>query len=169
MPTLALNCNNCGAPLSVPDGVRFLTCSFCQSQLEVVQEGNAAFTKVLEQLQERTEQVATDVERLKLQNQLLSLEHEWDRQSRDLMVHNKEGRPHVPTVGGAIAMLLIGGLMSAFALSIHPGMGLLFIVVIIIGATMQWTQADRYSRAKRQFELNRQRIHSEMDELYSRD
>ena len=61
MPTLALNCNNCGAPLSVPDGVRFLTCSFCQSQLEVVQEGNAAFTKVLEQLQERTEQVATDV------------------------------------------------------------------------------------------------------------
>ena len=77
MKILALTCNHCGAPLEVPAKTRFLTCTFCSSQLEVHRSGNAAYTEVLKALQEQAEQVADDVETLKLKRDLDELDRKW--------------------------------------------------------------------------------------------
>ena len=77
MKLLALNCNHCGAPLEVPEKANYLTCTFCQTQLSVQRSGGAAYTEALEKLDERTEQIADDVEILKLQAELDRLDREW--------------------------------------------------------------------------------------------
>ena len=57
MKLLALNCNRCGAPLEVPQKAKFITCTFCQTQLSIQRSGGAAYTEALEELGERTEQL----------------------------------------------------------------------------------------------------------------
>ena len=42
MPTLSIACNHCGAPLTVAEDTRFVTCGYCKLQLEVKREGGGA-------------------------------------------------------------------------------------------------------------------------------
>lgn len=45
---IKLTCNNCESSLSIPsDEVRFITCAACRQKLEVVQQNEAFFTKVV--------------------------------------------------------------------------------------------------------------------------
>ena len=89
MKLLALNCNRCGAPLEVPQKAKFITCTFCQTQLSIQRSGGAAYTEALEELGERTEQLVDDVEVLKLQGEL----------NRFLAWYPTEGRPYATVLG----------------------------------------------------------------------
>lgn len=45
---IKLTCNNCESSLSIPsDEVRFITCAACRQKLEVVQQNETFFTKVV--------------------------------------------------------------------------------------------------------------------------
>jgi LSD1 subclass zinc finger protein len=107
MKLLALNCNRCGAPLEVPEKAKFVTCTFCQTQLAVQRSGGAAYTEALEKLDERTEQIADDVEILKLQAELDRLDREWTSGRERYMRADNNGVMSVPTRAGALAVMLI--------------------------------------------------------------
>ena len=68
MKILSLTCNHCGAPLEVPAKARFVTCTFCSSRLKITQEGNAAFTELLETLQDTTREIQEDIQTIKNQS-----------------------------------------------------------------------------------------------------
>ena len=61
MKVLDLNCNQCGAPLEVPAKARFVTCSFCNTRLQIQHQGAAAYTEVLEEMSGDIQQIRRDV------------------------------------------------------------------------------------------------------------
>jgi hypothetical protein len=61
---LSLSCNKCGAPLEVPAGTNFLTCSYCKSRLAIHTSGSAFYTEVLEQIDQKTTQILDKVDTL---------------------------------------------------------------------------------------------------------
>ena len=127
MKLLALNCNRCGAPLEVPEKAKFVTCTFCQTQLAVQRSGGAAYTEALEKLDERTEQIADDVEILKLQAELDRLDREWTSGRERYMLANKEGVMSVPHRSAAVIGMIIstvGGLAFTIFSSTMMGGGL---------------------------------------------
>lgn len=62
MELLSMSCNKCGAPLEVPAGTSFVTCTYCKSSLAIHRTGNAAYTEVLAQIDHKTDQILEHVE-----------------------------------------------------------------------------------------------------------
>src|SRR5687767_5937367 len=110
---LSVSCNHCGAPLQVPAGTRYVTCTYCGARLEVHRSGNAAYTEVLEALQQKTTQIAGDVEAIRVQNEIERLDREWMMEREGYMVRDKRGGTHVPTAASSV---LVSVVMVAFAI-----------------------------------------------------
>ena len=111
MKVISISCNHCGAPLDVPLKTRYLTCSFCESRLEVQQSGNAYFTSVLEAVS----QIEEDVGTIKLQNELERIDREWQSRSP---AHNNAGttkmtRRHIPLLNQWILRTALGLIFAA--------------------------------------------------------
>lgn len=81
MSLLSLTCNHCGAPLSVPEETRFVTCQFCAAQLEVKHEGNAVFTHVAS-IDRSAADIARNLETIRLQNELEQLDRDLARDEK---------------------------------------------------------------------------------------
>ena len=119
MKTIALNCNECGAPLDVPESARFVTCSFCESRLSVEQTGNTYSTVLLEKLTATTEGLADEVRRLRAKTELASLDREWEQTRDSLMIQGQNGRKSEPSYVAAamqaVVIVVIGsGASSVF-------------------------------------------------------
>jgi len=164
---LSVRCNHCGAPLEVSAGARFLTCSYCNSQLEVHRSGGAVYTEVIEQIDQRTQRIERDVAEIKRQNSVEQLDREWEIRRQELLVRNKNGSTDVPTaaggmVGGAIAIVAGLGWMaftaSMGAPAFFPLFGLLFIGAGIVAAVTQMSKADQYTRAESDYRVRREAI-----------
>lgn len=98
MPLITVSCNCCGAPLKVNDEVRFVTCQFCNTQLEVTHSESAVFTRQINRIAEQTTQLAQDVEVLKLQNELEMLD-------RGMQVGTAPGSANSSVAGGMVALV----------------------------------------------------------------
>ncbi|PKN45903.1 MAG: hypothetical protein CVU59_07665 [Deltaproteobacteria bacterium HGW-Deltaproteobacteria-17] len=105
---LTLSCNECGAPIDVPERTNFFTCNFCGSRLSVQRTEGASYTETLEALDRKTETLAREVEVLKLQNELERVDREWQEELKQYMVRDNNGNESVPTSGGSI----IGGFVA---------------------------------------------------------
>lgn len=55
MTTAKIACANCGASLSLPEGVRYVTCEYCGSSLEIKRSNGAAYSEIKEQLDQLKE------------------------------------------------------------------------------------------------------------------
>ena len=80
METLSLRCNHCGAPLQVAENTRFVTCQFCQSNLEVKRHSGAVFTEEVARIAENTGKMAESLEVITLQNEIEKLDREMGLQ-----------------------------------------------------------------------------------------
>ena len=103
MNSLALQCQNCSAPLDVPISARYVTCSHCGTQLAVKHSGSAAYTETLDQIDHRTERMARQLDQLHEQQTVQALDQQWDidRQQFDLIARNGMRLP--PTNSLALA------------------------------------------------------------------
>lgn len=165
MRVIAVSCNQCGAPLQVPAKTRFLTCGFCSSRLEVHRDGDAIYSEVLESIEQKTNQIADDVEAIKLQNELERLDREWMADQAQLMVRGKHGVLHVPTEAGAsIAIVLVvifSSIWILFAAGIAPcfiPFGLVFLAVGVLSAMKSMEKAKMWRERKIRFESDRRQI-----------
>jgi len=170
MQLLSLTCNHCGAPLEVPESAKFVTCTHCSSRLAIERSGGAAYTEVLEALEQRTEQIAGDVESLNLQSELDRLDREWMLQRDRYMVQDEHGHRHFPSkTGSMVAMVFVIGFaifwmaMAAAASPFFSLFGLIFIAVAIWSFTTRRRKADEYERLRRQYERRRKEILRQID------
>jgi LSD1 subclass zinc finger protein len=83
--TVPLNCNHCGAPLSVPETARFVTCAHCHAQLAIHYEGTTVFTEVLGEIANRTANIEAGIRGLKLQRDLERLDEDWAKQRTTML------------------------------------------------------------------------------------
>ena len=82
MKLSSVACNNCGAPLQVPEDVQFVTCRHCQSSLAIKHTESATYTEKLEQIDARTERMEDQIESLTLEAELARLERDWSRKRK---------------------------------------------------------------------------------------
>ncbi|HIF39888.1 MAG TPA: hypothetical protein EYQ74_02160 [Planctomycetes bacterium] len=160
MKLLALNCNQCGAPLEVPAKAKFVTCNFCSTQLSVQRTDKVAYTEAIEEIQERTRQMSEDLKHLKKQSAVEDLDRSWRRRREQFMVRSQQGELNVPSKAMATAIgtvTTIGGLLWMwFAMNIgapgpFPLFGVFFIGTGIFGAMRMSAKADDFRRSHRAY------------------
>ena len=108
----SLCCNSCGAPLEVPTTANFVKCTQCGSNLKVTRSEGVVLTQAVVKLDVSTKQLAHQVNRLKLQNDLQMLDQEWEKEREQYLIHTKH-RAQEPSIGTA---LLQGGVPFGFGL-----------------------------------------------------
>jgi hypothetical protein len=164
---ISVNCNHCGAPLQVSSGTRFLTCSYCGSQLAIHRSGGAFYTEVLQEIDARTQRIEQDVQEIKRQNAVEQLDREWEFRRQTFLVRRKDGSTHIPTTAGGIigafiaivagvAWMIFTGSMGAPAF--FPLFGLIFIAAGVFGAISSMTKASGYEQAEAQYRLRRNQL-----------
>jgi hypothetical protein len=165
----SLQCNNCGAPLSVPATVNFVTCSHCRTQLAVRRTPTAAYTEKLAEMARQTEQLADQVRHLAWQNELAALDKAWEQEKETYMHTDKRGRRHQPTELGATLGGVIMGVFGLVFLGLGfggPGggggpsgmLGLFGLVAIVGGvvfAAHGYAQASNYRWAEQRYHSRR--------------
>jgi hypothetical protein len=127
MSTTGLACNNCGAPLDVPDTARFATCAHCGSRLTVRRNDTAAWTEVVEQIAGDTGRINEGVTLLALQAEVERLDREWQmQQATPTLGRRKDGKPE------SIVGVVIGLAIPLFAIYMIFGKGELMPTVVLV-------------------------------------
>ena len=141
METLSVRCNHCGAPLQIGEGTRFVTCQFCQSNLEVKRTDSSVFTEEVAKIAENTGRMAESLEVIELQNEIERLDREWAQKEASYIVHGKNGpvRPSSSAFGMAFAVFFacvcfgMAIFMSNIAGSFHGGFSVMGLVPVGMG------------------------------------
>ena len=137
MKTMKVDCQGCGAGLEVASGLRYVTCNYCDSRLEIVQDDSVTHTRVLERLAEQTDSIADNLKVIELQNELERLDREWNRRERDFMVPDKHGNRSLPTgpsaVVGGVFVVVFGIFWTLMASSMTSGMPMPFSLFPVFG------------------------------------
>ncbi len=159
-----VRCNLCGAPLSVPEAANYVTCNYCQTQLEIKRDQSVTYTTTLKQIDRRTEKMAEDLGYLRRQADLERLDREWDQQQQSYLIRTKSGQTHLPTESHPIGLLFVaafGVLWTGIAFSAFPPMGifgLLFIGFALFQFFSVRDKATKYRIAHQQYLQQREEI-----------
>lgn len=169
----SLSCNHCGAPLEVPASARFLTCRHCGSRLEVVTNGDAAWTVVqaqVAQIAERQDEMANDLEIIRLQNELERLDREWDSYRRGHLHRDKHGNEQEPSTAGGMMMMAIGivGGLFFFGMTSAAGAPMLFRLVGLVFAAFGFFGGILAIQRGKAYEGSQQRYRHERRQLERR-
>lgn len=175
METISVRCNHCGAPLDVGTQTRFVTCQFCNSQLEIKRTDSSVFTEEVEKIARNTDKMAENLEAIKLQNEIERLDREWNSQLAESAPSGKRGGTQ--TTGGAIfglvfavffAVVCFG--MASFSgtagapgiFSMVPvGMGIL----VLVAAVMSLVKNSSLDQSRADYERNRNELLRKLDGL----
>lgn len=166
MELKSLSCGNCGAPLQVPDAVRFLNCNHCGSSLEIKHTDSVTYCEKIAQIDERTVRIEQKLEILELERELEQLDQRWQTTRERLMVSDKNGHKSIPTIGSAMVAATLstifglvfmgGGLSSGEGIPLAMGLG-----VIVIGgcaALFTYTKASDYANAEQRYRSSRREM-----------
>lgn len=167
---LHAGCNKCGASLELPPGLRFVTCQFCGSRLEVRFAGGVAYADVLDASSDGDRQIAHDLQLIKLQNELNRLDQEWALEREQYREHDRYGGSRMPTAGNTARSVLFGILGVAFGIfwitmgssngapQIFPIFGLAFIGVAVVTTFRGIGRHNQYGIAAARYEGKRRRL-----------
>lgn len=84
----SVHCDNCGAPLKIPDGVRYVTCQHCAANLQVEHTADVIYTQSIEEVSRRVDETQTRLRELETQqkmNRMAQLDADWDSKKRELL------------------------------------------------------------------------------------
>lgn len=152
MRVQALSCNNCGAPLDVPESSNYITCSHCGSRLIVRRTDSAAYTEVLNRIDERTERMSGDLAVIRLHNELERLDREWQHAEQTFTTRAEKlktaARNHKgatttyqgPQIGLAIGVLT---LLATLSTDLRTGSWAIPLVIIVVAGIALVTARDQ--------------------------
>ncbi len=176
METQSVRCNHCGAPLKVGRETRFVTCQFCNCELEVKRTESTIFTEEIAKISQNTERMAGSLEVLELQNELERLDREWT--ASNPVSFDNNGQPVGQTGRGgaafgmafAIFFAVICFSMAGAASFLGPmgiiglvplGMGIFAIVAAIMGIR----SANDYETRRSEHEKRRTAMVARLDAM----
>lgn len=172
MELVSVSCSHCGAPLEVGEQTRFVTCQFCKNRLAVKHSGSAAYTEVIEQIAENTQQMASNLRVIELQNELERVDREWDSEKSRFYVTDKHGHQSKPSIAVGLVILFMMGAFGIFfaatssqfgAPAIFPLFGIGFVVIAIISAVSMFTKASGLSVAESGYQRRRAELLSRLE------
>jgi hypothetical protein len=173
---LTVRCQNCGAPLKVSDGIRFMTCNYCKAELELVRDTSATHTRLLEKLQADTRQMRGSLRILEIQNELERLDRDWEAWRQENLTRSQSGEYFEPNrflatlfpllilVAGSLLAITRQGLL-AFVLVMLVTLGLSgFLLHLLLDTCRRYAAANkRYEELRQQllFRLKQERQQAE--------
>ncbi|OYV04313.1 MAG: hypothetical protein CFE26_17560 [Verrucomicrobiales bacterium VVV1] len=161
-------CQGCGASLEVDESIRFVTCRQCGTALNVVHGARAVHT-VLTGAKPAKRSLEKDIEFLKLTNQLLQLEVEWEVQKQGLVLQSQAGHRHshrfTLSYTPAIVMVLIGLLFMPYQGIEILGMGAFLIIMGVGFGIFAMAKNRKYKEACAAHQVRRTRVELEIDRL----
>ena len=167
MRLVSLNCNQCGAPLEVPEKIQFVTCDYCSARLSIHREGNAVYSEALDEIEKRTGKIAEDLETLKIQNELESLDRQWMLDRDRFKVKGQDGHYSVPSQAGSVVGMILAAAFGVFwtvtaasmgAPGLFPLFGIVFVIAAIAGGIASLKKADAYQRNRKSYEVQRKML-----------
>jgi hypothetical protein len=130
-------CQGCGADLQLADDIRFLTCNFCGSRLEVVRDPTTTHTRLLDELHRKTEVMEGKIHIIELQNELELLDRNWDRYRESCLTRDKDGTLSEPSLAAAQVIgygsLIIAGVILLLCLFNWNSGGILIGLIVMGG------------------------------------
>ena len=166
--TLSVRCQNCGSPLQVNDSIRFVTCGYCHSELQVVRDASTIHTEVLAKIEQNTTTTVNQLKVIELQNEIERLDREWETWKQQKLDRNPDGSLDQPVAAAspktiitvfAVGVVLIVGIML---LSRAPLTALLIPFVLgggfLIVALGHNGYARSYLRAEARYQTERTRL-----------
>ena len=117
-------CQGCGADLDIDETIRFVTCNYCHSRLEVIHDETITHTKRLEQVERKTDDMAKQLNVIQLQNDIEHLDREWGKFRESALSRDDQGNFQEPST----AVAIIGGVVGIIA-------GIVFIILSIANAS----------------------------------
>jgi len=159
-----LNCNNCGAPLSVPGAAKYVTCTHCGTQLAIRRTESVAYTEKLDAIAQRTEQIAEQVARLAQDGEFERLDRQWAAEQEQFMVRDDQGNKSLPN---ATMSLVAGGFVAVFGLiwtigaasmgapGFFVAFGVVFILFALFVAVAGYAKANDFQTAFRKYRRRR--------------
>lgn len=175
MRLVSLNCNQCGAPLEVPEKVQFVTCGYCSARLSIQRSGGAVYSQALDEVEKRTEQIADDLETIKLQNELASLDRQWMLDRDKYRVKGRDGEYSVPSQAGSIVGMILAagfglfwtvGAASMGAPFFFPLFGIVFVILAIGGGISSLNKAAAYQDSHGIYEARRKSLLQQIRERH---
>lgn len=170
-------CQGCGADLQFADGIRFLTCNFCGSRLEIVREATTTHSRLLDELHRKTDRMEGKLRLLELQNELELLDRNWDRYRESCLTRDPQGGFIEPNLAGSQVLgygaLTLGGVILLFCLAnlnTTNGAQSLFFVIILAGFGIHQLRsssekARSFNGAKISYQLRRSTLIRSIQEL----
>ncbi|MDP6442548.1 MAG: hypothetical protein QGG36_29880 [Pirellulaceae bacterium] len=169
MRLVTLNCNECGAPIEIPHKVKFLTCAFCNAKLQVHHTETAVYSEVLERLEDKTEQIADELARLKVSTDVERLDSRWRDDRHRHMMRDKRGNYHVPSRPLAVVMTIVICGIALVMLFNAPGQmamfGIVFVAIAIGNCIRVFLKAEDFDRAKRRYRRDRRSLIRKLREI----
>ncbi|MCH7225647.1 hypothetical protein [Haloferula sp. A504] len=177
MKVKAVCCQNCGADLEVDESIRFVTCNFCGSKLEIVHDSTTTHSRLLEEIGEKTDRMSEDLKVIRLQNELEQIDREWQAQREGMMTKNKDGSRSKPSVFASVfgaGVVMVAGLvwfamMAGVSSAGGPsGFGMFGFVIIGIGVVILISgvsRAGRYQQAEAEMLSKRRKLQAKLDAL----
>lgn len=172
MSVKKLCCQGCGADLEVDESIRFVSCNYCGARLEIVRDASTTHSKLLDQIERRTGEMAGDLKVIRLQNDLEQLDREWSAERAKYLVINKRGEVSEPSPVGAMIGGLIAVVFGIFwtvvsssmgAPEIFPVFGVVFIVVVVIGIISSVNKSSLLKSGASDYQSRRNRILEEIE------
>jgi DNA-directed RNA polymerase subunit RPC12/RpoP len=163
---MKLCCQGCGADLQVSEEVRFITCNYCQSKLEIVRDVSVTHTRVLEKLERTTERIAGNLKVIELQNDLERMDREWVALRENLLLRGRNGELYEPSMGAAVSLGIVIGLIgvviaiaslyNAVPIGLLLGLGILALSIWVGRSGAD--KATEFRKLKQRYEVCRQRM-----------
>jgi hypothetical protein len=207
--TVSVRCHSCGTPIEAPTQARYLTCDRCGASLLLRHEGGVYFTEpvraedreaiaqtpsaalpeALPAARERADdsrvdRLESEVDRLHLENELLRLDADWDRDRARYMMRSRSGQLIVPSPTAGLVFAIIGasllglGLLGGMILALIAGspepLFCAFFPLSLGGALLgvglfTRYRGLRYQEARRAYQRERDYLLDRLDELDRRE
>jgi hypothetical protein len=160
-------CNHCGAALDVAPETRFATCSYCGRKLQIHRSDSAVYTEVIESIDQRTQQIASDVSAIRRHSELEALDRQWMAQREQYLVSSRHGARSEPSAAGSLIGAILAGVFGIFwigattaagAPGFFPVFGVIFVLAAAAMAVNGIVRASRYRTAEAEYLQQRQAL-----------
>lgn len=170
---LSVRCQNCGSPLQVNEGIRFVTCGYCSTELQIVRDASTVHSEILQKLDRRTSEMSGSLKNIEVQNEIERLDREWQMWREGNLPRGKSGRTIEP---GNVAFGVMGAFALAFAVVwliiasyisshfpapisfIFPCFGLFFIAMVVYNMVRGMSGTSAYHEARQSYEARREAL-----------
>lgn len=175
MKVTALACNNCGAPIDVPDSTSYATCSHCGANLAIHRNATACYTEAVNKLNKAAKVLDGRVQNVLHQQRLHTLDRQWEQERRGFMMENQHGGLQAPptrlqAILFSIALVVFCGIWTSVSVGFIEHFGMMVLVgpgIAVVGLVVIWLAHGKhqgFQQAKADYERKRHALLLEMSD-----